>query len=95
MSGFATGTNGLQAILEAPPQIGVIDIGLPDIDGMEVARLIRQKLTLDDVYLIAITKLGRASDHANIMDAGFDEDIVKPVVMNVLQDAINLSKWKP
>ena len=95
VSGFATGTSGLQAILEKPPQIALVDIGLPDIDGMEIARLVREKLTSEDVYMIAVTGLGRASDHASIMDAGFDEHIVKPVMMDALHDAINRSKRKP
>ena len=58
--------------------MALIDIGLPDMDGYEVARSIRRQLTDYKPRLIAMTGYGQASDRAAAFEAGFDAHIVKP-----------------
>jgi len=60
------------------PDVALIDIGLPDMDGYEVARTIRQQLADHKPRLIAMTGYGQASDRAAAFEAGFDAHIVKP-----------------
>jgi len=74
------GIAGLEAVLEAPPEIALIDVGLPRMDGYELARRIRGAQTLERrPYLVAITGYGLPEDRARTRDAGFDLHLVKPV----------------
>ena len=61
------------------PEVILLDIGLPDIDGYEVAERLRQELCLDGVRLIALTGYGQDEDRRRCYDAGFDEHLIKPV----------------
>lgn len=73
------GESGCGAILEHQPDLALIDIGLPGIDGYEVARQVRKNLTGKDVKLVALTGYGQQSDIAHALAAGFDAHLVKPV----------------
>ena len=75
----ASGTAGLKLIEEITPTAVLLDVGLPEMDGFEVARRVRSKPELDTVLLIALTGYGRQSDRLATHDAGFDEHLVKPV----------------
>jgi CheY-like chemotaxis protein len=55
-----------------------LDIGLPGLDGFEVARRIRQQPTLKNIVLVAMTGYGRESDRQRSQEAGFDHHLVKP-----------------
>ena len=57
----------------------LLDIGLPKMDGYEVAREIRRQPALRDVMLVAMTGYGHESDQQNSLKAGFDHHLVKPV----------------
>jgi signal transduction histidine kinase len=72
------GPAAIQLIVAERPDVALIDIGLPDMDGYEVARTIRQKLADYKPRLIAMTGYGQASDRAAAFEAGFDAHIVKP-----------------
>jgi signal transduction histidine kinase/ActR/RegA family two-component response regulator len=61
------------------PQAAVLDIGLPVIDGYELARQIRQLPGGDKLFMIALTGYGQAMDRERAMAAGFDHHLVKPV----------------
>jgi PAS domain S-box-containing protein len=61
------------------PEVILLDIGLPDIDGYEVAERLRRELCLDGVRLIALTGYGQDEDRRRCYDAGFDEHLIKPV----------------
>jgi PAS domain S-box-containing protein len=61
------------------PDAILLDIGLPGLDGYQVARLIRQTPELSDVRLIAVTGYGQRQDRERSRDAGFDDHLVKPV----------------
>jgi PAS domain S-box-containing protein len=74
-----TGPTGLAAALEFLPAVMLLDIGLPELDGIEVAKRIRQQPTLDNIVLVAMTGYGRETDRQLSREAGFDHHLVKPV----------------
>jgi signal transduction histidine kinase len=72
------GPTAVSLICKEKPDVALIDIGLPDMDGYEVARRIRSTLTDYRPRLIAMTGYGQASDRASAFAAGFDDHITKP-----------------
>jgi PAS domain S-box-containing protein len=84
----ANGIAGLAAALEHRPDVAVIDIGLPEMDGYEVARKLRASESLKAVKLIALTGYGQAEDARRAYEAGFDLHVVKPVDPEVLAEAV-------
>ena len=73
------GQLGLQTIILQQPDIALIDLGLPIIDGYEIARRVRSEPSKKPIRLIALTGYGRSIDRAAVFAAGFDEHLVKPV----------------
>jgi len=73
------GHAALTAAADFAPQVILLDIGLPKLDGYRVAEQIRQELHLQSVCLIAVTGFGRAEDMRSAYDAGFDHFLLKPV----------------
>jgi CheY-like chemotaxis protein len=69
----------LAATLANPPQVCLLDIGLPGIDGLELARRLRARPGTAHALLIAITGYGQDSDRQQILEAGFDHHLVKPI----------------
>ncbi|HEY6452710.1 MAG TPA: response regulator [Steroidobacteraceae bacterium] len=81
-----TAADGFSALELAPhfqPEVAVLDIGMPGIDGYELARRIRAQPWGDGVVLIALTGWGQESDRKRSNDAGFDSHWVKPLDMDV------------
>ena len=74
-------------ILRTTPAAAVVDIGLPRIDGFEVARRVRAELG-DAVRLIALTGYGMREDRERALAAGFDSHLVKPVDVADLEAAL-------
>ncbi len=72
------GRSGLELAREIRPDVIFCDIGLPDIDGFEVARAIRREAALSGVRLIALTGYAQPDDLAHATEAGFDSHIAKP-----------------
>lgn len=72
------GEEGWLMALEELPQIAILDIGLPGLDGYELARRLR-KTGNGSTRIIALTGYGRPRDRRRAMEAGFDEHLVKPV----------------
>ena len=66
----------------------LLDIGLPDIDGYEVAQRLRADEGFDGVPLIAFTGFGGQEDRLRASRAGFDDYLVKPVSYDVLADVL-------
>jgi len=81
----ADGKRGMELVLAAPPDVALVDIGLPGISGYDVARLIRERLPSRRIRLIAVTGYGQASDRERVLAAGFDAHLLKPVAPDALQ----------
>ena len=73
------GRDGLETMRRQDFDVALIDIGLPGIDGYGVARAVRSDRSNDGIYLVALTGYGRPEDRRAVLDAGFDEHLVKPV----------------
>jgi two-component system CheB/CheR fusion protein len=73
------GLRGFEAIATRRPDVALVDIELPGIDGLEVARKVRSELSDRSIRLVALTGYGRAVDRDAVFAAGFDEHLVKPV----------------
>ena len=75
----ADGANGRDLILAKRPDVALIDIGLPEIDGYEVARQLRASAGATCPTLIAMTGYGQPEDKRKAIEAGFDAHLVKPI----------------
>jgi signal transduction histidine kinase len=73
------GESGLQLAERSPPDVALIDIRLPGIDGYEVARRLRAANERRRIALVALTGFGQTEDRRRAFDAGFDAHLVKPV----------------
>jgi CheY-like chemotaxis protein/two-component sensor histidine kinase len=80
-----TSTDALAKLAEFRPDIVLLDIGLPEIDGYEIARRIRASPDQRHVRLIALTGYGQADDRQRAKTSGFDAHLVKPVEFSALQ----------
>jgi CheY-like chemotaxis protein len=74
-----SGREALASINRLLPEIAVLDIGMPELDGYEVARQVRQQSLGRAVVLIAVTGWGQESDKARALAAGFNHHFTKPV----------------
>lgn len=68
-----------------PARQVLVDIGMPGMDGYEVARRIRQTSSLQDVRLVALTSWGQEEDRRRTAEAGFGQHLVKPLQPEVLE----------
>lgn len=73
------------------PDIVLLDIGLPGIDGFELAALIRKEPQWRNLRIVALTGYGQASDRARSREAGIDMHLVKPVNFDLLAEALGAS----
>jgi two-component system, chemotaxis family, CheB/CheR fusion protein len=85
----ATGPEGLEAILQVKPALALVDIGLPGLNGYELAQKVRTHLDHEDTYLVALTGYGRSEDRELAKQAGFDEHLVKPVKRSELERVLS------
>ena len=74
-----TGPTGLAAALDFRPDVVLLDIGLPELDGWKVAKRIRQQSILRNIVLVAMTGYGLNTDRRRSQKAGFEHHLVKPV----------------
>jgi two-component system CheB/CheR fusion protein len=79
------GPVALTLALTFQPHIAMVDIGLPGMDGYEVARRLRKASPDRDLYLMALTGYGRADDVRLAREAGFDEHLIKPTNLDELR----------
>jgi PAS domain S-box-containing protein len=87
------GTSGFEATRESRPDVVILDIGMPDINGYEVARRIRKEHWGNEIELIALTGWGQEKDRSDAFSAGFDHHFTKPAdldrLIELLQEAGN------
>jgi signal transduction histidine kinase/ActR/RegA family two-component response regulator len=79
------GREAIEAVQRHRPEIVFIDIGLPGMDGHEVARQLRQDHGRENLVLVAMTGYGQEEDRRRSQEAGFDAHMVKPIDLNELQ----------
>ena len=82
------GAKAVALIRTERPDVALIDIGLPEMDGYEVARVLRRELAPGQLRLIAMTGYGQAADRSAAMNAGFDAHIVKPASADKIMRAL-------
>lgn len=74
-----TGEGAVEAAARVRPEIGILDIGMPDLSGYEVAKRIRREAWGTHMTLIAVTGWGQENDKRMAYAAGFDHHFTKPV----------------
>jgi CheY-like chemotaxis protein len=88
----ADGLQGVEQALAGAPDVAVVDIGLPGIDGYEVARRLRAHASTRALPLVALTGYGQDDDRRRALEAGFDEHLVKPVEPEALVRALTKAR---
>ena len=84
----ADGEAALQAVDGTPPHVVLLDLGLPGIDGFEVARRLRLRPGFENVLLVAVTGYGQERDRQRTREAGFDLHLLKPVAPEQLKQLL-------
>jgi CheY-like chemotaxis protein len=79
------GPSALEVAREFHPEVALLDIGMPGMDGYEVARHIRSKYPERRTALVALTGWGQDKDRERAREAGFDRHLVKPAEIGALQ----------
>jgi CheY-like chemotaxis protein len=85
------GREVISMLRELSPDVVLLDIGLPGIDGFQLASLIRREPQWRDLRIIALTGYGQASDRERSRQAGIDLHLVKPVDLDLLARALGAS----
>jgi len=83
-----TARAALLAVPDFAPDVVLLDIGLPEMDGYEVARRLRAQNGQDEMRLVAVTGYGQPADRRRSQAAGFDEHLVKPVEPALLNELL-------
>ena len=73
------GSAAVAATAQALPEMVVMDLGMPGMDGYEAARLIRQRAGAEHILMIALTGWGQSDARRRTLEAGFDHHLIKPV----------------
>jgi CheY-like chemotaxis protein len=80
----ADGQLGLTLVLDHKPEVVLVDLGLPGMDGYELARAVRESPLGQTTLLIAVTGYGQTEDRRRSKEVGFDAHLVKPVSQSLL-----------
>ena len=83
-----SGQDALEKAARMLPEVILLDLGMPDMDGCEVARCLRQNPSLTAALLVAVTGYGRDEDRDQSREAGFDHHLVKPLDMDALKQVL-------
>ena len=86
--GAESGEEGLQLAGDLPPDLVLMDLQLPGIDGTETLRRLRRGVLADDVPVVALSALVMDRDHAAAETAGFDGYLNKPISVRALPDQV-------
>ena len=87
-----TGPKGLETAISETPDVVLMDIGLPGMDGCQVAQRIREHPEFASMQLIAISGYGQEADQRRCQQAGFNHHLVKPVDLSKLEDLLAESR---
>lgn len=87
--GAVDGYTALSAAIDRPPDLMVLDICLPDIDGIELVNRIKQHPKLINIPLVAVTALAKTEDRERILEAGCVEYLTKPFNIDDLETIIH------
>ena len=82
------GPSALDVAINYRPDVLLLDIGLPGLDGYEVAQRIRQQAALKNIMLVALTGYGQESDRQRSQNAGFDHHLVKPADFDKIENLL-------
>jgi signal transduction histidine kinase len=86
------GIEALAVIAESRPDVVLLDIGMPDLDGYQVAERVRAEMPNERPMIVAVTGYGRAEDRARAEEAGFDAHIVKPAQPDALREVLQRAR---
>jgi CheY-like chemotaxis protein len=86
--GAGSGEEGLRLAGDQPPDLVLMDLQLPGIDGTETLRRLRQGILADDVPVIALSALVMDQDHSAAQRAGFDGYLNKPISARALPEQV-------
>ena len=89
------GKEALETAQEFQPDIAILDIGLPDISGYEVAGALRKAYAGKPLYIAAVTGWGQPEDRMRAFAAGFDHHVLKPADGDKLRDIVRLAELNP
>jgi len=82
------GYSGLDMALAEKPSVILVDVNLPDIDGLEVARMLRENDDMKDIPIVALTANAMHGDRERCLDAGCDAYLAKPIARQELYNAL-------
>jgi signal transduction histidine kinase/ActR/RegA family two-component response regulator len=89
------GKAALEALRTYRPSVILLDIGMPGMDGYEVARRMRQQPEGRDITLVALTGWGQDKDRRQSKEAGFDHHLTKPLEIDTLQELLSKRSSEP
>ncbi len=84
----ADGLTGVELVLKERPQVALVNIGMPGLDGYQVAQKLRAELGPNQLRLVAMTGFGQSSDRDRALAAGFDSHLIKPARTDQIQRAL-------
>lgn len=87
------GLEGLERIMSSRPDVAIVDIGLPGLDGFGIAREVRKRLGAGQ-FLVAVTGYGRDQDRDEALHAGFDVHMTKPLSVDALRGLLVTARRK-
>lgn len=82
------GGSGADLILRISPDVAIVDLGLPVLDGYQVAERVRSRVGGNTIRLVAMTGYGQEADRIKAREAGFDAHLVKPADLNAVMDVL-------
>jgi two-component system, chemotaxis family, CheB/CheR fusion protein len=86
------GLQGIEMIENQHPDVALVDIGLPALNGYELARKIRANENCQDVFLVALTGYSQPSDRQRALSSGFDAHLAKPVDLEQLRQILGIAR---
>ena len=89
------GLSGLEMVRQLRPPLILLDIGLPGMNGYEVAHALRREMGHHNILLVALTGYGQEEDIQRAAEAGFDQHLIKPVSVEQLKTVLAHPKLMP